>query len=50
MTDIRNEDNRHQHAHNHTHAEQTKELLCTKFVIILLEIMTLSDLNVVHVF
>ena len=33
MTDIQNEDNTHYHVHNHTHAEQTKELQCTKFVI-----------------
>ena len=37
---------RQQHAHNHTHAEQTKELHCTKFVIFVLEIMTFSDLRV----
>ena len=33
MTDIRNKDNRHWHAHNNTHAEQTKELYSTNFVI-----------------
>ena len=46
MTDIQNEDNIHYHAYNHTHAEQTKELNCTKFAIFLLEIMTFSDLRV----
>ena len=46
MTDIQKEDNRLYHAHNHTHAEQTKELHCTKLVIFLLDIMTFSDLRV----
>ena len=36
MTDIQNDNSRHYHAHNHTHAEQTKELHSTNFVIFFL--------------
>ena len=46
MTDIQNEDNRHQHAHKHTHTEQTKEIHSTKFGIFLFEILTFSALGV----
>ena len=46
MTDIQNEDNRHEHAHKHTHTEQTKESHSTKFVIFLFEILTFRALGV----